>query len=103
VPAPGGLRGMAPRLKCSRVPPYPVLDRLGRDRRTHLHGVVAGSAFVVATFLAWALPAAVAGLVRGEVVASSVVPVLVGAALVALGVREARAWRRGEAAREAAA
>lgn len=79
-----------------------MLDRLDRARRTHLHGVVAGSVLVVATFLAVTVPEAVVRLLRGQIDLAALTPLALVALLATFGVREARAWHRGDARRAAA-
>lgn len=77
------------------------MSRAAEDRRrAHLHGLAAGSLFVLAAFLVWTVPAAVARLLRGEVHSTSLVYPTLFALLFGGGVREARAWssrRRAQA------
>ncbi|PSG97044.1 hypothetical protein BRD56_07270 [Thermoplasmatales archaeon SW_10_69_26] len=72
----------------------PAIDR----RRAHLHGLAAGGLFVLAAFLVWTVPAAVARLLRGQLAAATLVPPIAFSLLFGGGVREARAWRRQRSA-----
>jgi predicted transporter len=69
-----------------------VRDPANARRRAHLHALAAGSLFVVAAFLVWAVPAAVADIAKGHVTAATLLPPLLFALLFGGGVREARAW-----------
>lgn len=73
---------------------HPAIDR----RRAHLHALAAGSLFVLAAFLVWAVPAAVARMVKGHLTAATLLPPLLFSLLLGGGVREARAWNRQRAA-----
>ncbi len=72
-----------------------VEPRNGGKRRTHLHGLVAGSLFVIAFFLMWTVPAALERLLRGDVTWASVIYPALFSLMLGGGIREARAWRRG--------
>lgn len=64
-----------------------------RRRRAHVHGLIAGSLFVLAAFLVWTVPAALSRLLEGQINASTLLPPLLVALLFGGGVREARAWK----------
>lgn len=64
-------------------------------RRTHLHGIAAGSLVVLALFLFWTVPGAVYRLLTGEISWSTVAYPGLFSLIVVIGIRETRAWRRG--------
>lgn len=68
---------------------HPAIER----RRTHLHALAAGSLFVLSAFLVWAVPAAVARMLKGHLTVASLLPPLLFALVFGGGIREARAWK----------
>lgn len=68
------------------------MTETSRRRRTHLHGLAAGSLFVLAAFLVWTVPAAVARILRGEVSAATLAYPTLWTLLFGGGLREAKLW-----------
>lgn len=71
-----------------------MTTRSALRRRAHLHGLAAGSLFVLAAFLVWTVPSAIERILRGDLGASAIAWPAIFSLLFGGGVREARAWQR---------